>query len=62
MRNYCTICKWSASLTERRDLNRAAITHYLATGHRIESERQEQVEDEEQHSCGEDYRIDEILK
>lgn len=55
---YCEVCDWSLSDNDGWDVmpGDAAITYFLATGHSIASERQEQ------RSCGKDYRIQETLR
>lgn len=53
MRNHCKLCDWSTSTDEEmnEEQGRAAINHFLATGHPIGSDRQNQ----EQQSDSNDY-------
>lgn len=44
MRNYCTVCDWTAHSDEytQEERARAAINHFHATGHTIQGDGPEQ--------------------
>lgn len=58
MRNYCRECGWSACTDDPLDVEQAhaAIEHYLATGHPVDSDRGDP------DSCGSDYQVDHVLR
>lgn len=62
MRNYCAVCDWTARSDEytQEEQGRAAINHFLATGHPICSDDPEQ--NRRQQSESNTYKIAHTLR